>query len=215
MGKYLDLPEFSQPATDYQKPSEEQRKRDLDLWIESDRVSAKYDDKEDTVISYKQANGNILNYTTSVESDRTLALGEDLFPILKDRKTVFLPHQRNVYDCLYIDEPNKTIYVFWGYPSSFDPLGYELRYWSGWQVKWIDEGYVGHLKLIDYKQDDLLFSKEEVVKGVIGILKQPIESKLAYFREVNKPHYTKAILEWENQLRYFDKLKQEWLEKIN
>ena len=214
MGKYLDLPEFSQPAT-YQKPSKESREKHLDLWIEADKSGAEFNDEEDTVISYKKSNGDILNYTTSVESDRTLALGKDLFQILKDRKTVPLPHQRDVYDCLYINEQTKTIHVFWGYPSNFDPSGYQIRYWSGWQIKWNNGGYVGHLKLISYTQNDLLFSKEEVVKGVIGILKQPIENKLAYFKKVNKPHYDKAILQWENQIMFLDRLKQEWLEKTN
>jgi len=213
MGKYLDLPEFSQPLT-YQKISKESKEYHLNWWIEVDRSGAEYNE-EQTVISYKTSNGDILNYTTSVESDSTLTLGEDLLQILKDRKTVPLLHQRDVYDCLYIDEQNKTIHVFWGYPSSFDPLGYQLRYWSGWQVKWIDEGYVGHLKLIDYKQDDLLFSREEVVNGVVKIVKKPIERWLNRVKQKSETERIKEILHWENQLIFLDQLKQEWLEKIS
>ena len=89
MGKYLDLPEFSSSIT-YQKPSEESRKYHLDWWIEADRSSTEFNDEEDTVISYRKSNEDILNYTTSVESENILRLGEDLFPILKERKTVSL-----------------------------------------------------------------------------------------------------------------------------
>lgn len=213
MGKYLDLPEFS-PSVTYQKPSEEWRKYHLDWWMKADEDGAKYNE-EQTVISYKKSTGNILNYTTSVESGSTLALGKDLFQILKDRKTVPLLHQRDVYDCLYIDEQNKTIHVFWGYPSSFDSLGYQLRYWSDWQVKWIDEGYVGHLKLIDYKQDDLLFSKEEAANGVIKIIKEPIERWLNRVRQKSEHNRIKEILHWKNQLMILDRLKHEWLEKTS
>ncbi|MEM8675146.1 MAG: hypothetical protein AAGF83_14925 [Cyanobacteria bacterium P01_G01_bin.67] len=212
MGKYLDLPEFS-PSVTYQKPSKESREYHLGWWIESDRSSAEFNDEEATVISYKTSDGDILNYTTSVESESTLTLGEDLLQILKERKTTPLAHQRDVYDCLYIDEQNKTIHVFWGYPSSFDPLSYQLRYWSDWQVKWIDEGYVGHLKLIDYEQNDLLFSKEEAANGVVKIVKEPIERYLSRLKQKSEPDHAKAILHWENQLIFLEKLKQEWLEK--
>ena len=213
MGKYLDLPEFSQPLT-YQKISKENREYHLNWWIEVDRSGAEYNE-EQTVISYKTSNGDISNYATSVESDSTLALGEDLFQILKDRKTVPLLHQRDVYDCLYIDEQNKTVHVFWGYPSSFYSLEYQIRYWSGWQVEWVDEGYVGHLKLIDCKQNDLLFSKKEAANGVIGIVKKPIERWLNRVSRKSNPDRLKGILYWENKLVLLDKLKQEWLDKTS
>lgn len=135
-------------------------------------------------------------------------MGEDLFKILKDRKTAPLLHQRDVWDCLYIDEINKTIHVFWGYPLSRNSLIYELDlYWLGWQVKWIDEGYIGYLKLIGCKQDDLLFSKEEAANGVLEIVKQPIERCLTRLKQEDKSDRIKEILHWENQLKFLEKLK--------
>ncbi len=151
MADYLGLPRSSVCAT-YQKPSEESRKYHFNWWL-----TAEDNDYVHTIISHRKLNGNLSNYTIELDLEDTLTLGEDLLKIIQDREISSLPHQKEVDECLYIDEINKTIHIFWGYPLGSNALVYQLDlYWSGWQVKWIDEGYAGHLKLIGYKQDDLL-----------------------------------------------------------
>lgn len=213
MAKYLGIAKY--PAT-IQKPSKKSRESHFNWWLDADKNSTKYDEEEETVISYKKSDGSLLHYTVAEELDTTLRLGEDIFKILKDRKTVFLPHQRDVYDCLYIDKKNKTIHIFWGYPLNDNSLIDRLDiYWSGWEIKWIDDGYLGYLKLIGCNDCDLLFTIEEAADRVFNIFRDPIERCLTKLEKENKLDKDRAIINWNNRLSFLDKLKQEWLKKYS
>lgn len=107
----------------------------------------------------------------------------------------------------------KTIYIFWGYPLCDNCLIAMLdTYWSGWQVKWIKEGYAGFLELINNKNNNLLIPQEEAMNNVIEIFKEPIKRGLACLNEENQSSNKKLILECNNYLQDLENLKQEWFD---
>ena len=107
---------------------------------------------------------------SEINFDYTLMLGQDILEILKGRKTTFLPHEKDVETCFYLDEIEQKIHIFWGYPVLHSCLVYYLDlYWSNWQIEWNDRGYSGHLELTNRNRNDLLLSEKEAISSLLKI----------------------------------------------
>ena len=216
MKQHLGIAKY---PTKIQRPSKEQREYHLNWWLRVDQSNTEYGEEECTVISHRTSDGRLLHYSVAEDLEDTLRLGEDLLGILENRKTVKLSHQRDVFDCLHIDEIHRTIHVFWGYPlCSGNNLMYRMdMYWEGWQAKWIDDGYPGYLKLIGCEDPSLLFTREEATDKVFKLFTNPIERGLTALEESDQTDLEKeqGIARWSKRIAFVAELKRQWLEKYN
>ncbi|VEP11227.1 hypothetical protein H1P_10012 [Hyella patelloides LEGE 07179] len=226
MAEYLGKPRSSvckpfQLSTE-ELSSEERRKNRLDRWLKGEN----YYNELGTIITHRNLKGEFLDYTTVNFIDDTLRLGKDIFLILQNKETSPLPreiyfddstHVNNyvyINKCLYIDEIDRTIHVFWGYPLSNNCLFYELhRYWLDWQIKWQYKGYAGHLKLTKRENNDLLVSREEAINNLLKIFSDPLIRGINSKHDQNDSVNVEHIREWEKDLESLEKIKQEYLMK--
>ncbi len=216
MEQYLGIAKY---PTKIQKPSKERREYHLNWWLKVDRGNTEYGEDECTVISHRTSDGRLLHYSVAEDLEETLRLGEDLLGILENRKTVKLSHQRDVFDCLHIDEINRTIHIFWGYPlCSGNDLMYRMdMYWEGWQAKWIDDGYPGYLKLIGCEDPSLLFTKEEVTDKLSVLFTVRIKILMAVIKQSDHTDLEKkqTIAKHNKQLARVTERTQQLLAKYN